>query len=365
MSTEHGEMSPEEAHLYAAIDERYPADESRFGVVRRALTTLPVIDLGPFVEDASVEEKQRTAADLRQACIDIGFFYVENHGISVEECAEAIDWSRSLFELPLEEKQKIATAGRPTFHGWTAVGEEKIGDRSEIEGDIKEKYDMSRLMAEDDPTREAPIMSETPWPDERVLPGYREFMQQHMAKRYESSMHMLHAFAVSLALPEDHFDAEHRYPMDNMRANFYPPVTPEELHHNLYSAAPHTDYAGFTVLLQDGRSGLEVRNVAGEWISAPPVEGTFVVNVADTMSIWTNDLYQSTPHRVRNFSGGARYSLPYFFGPNCENLIECLDSCQGPDNPPRYAPTDLMEYLVNRMKGYYTPEASEKMKIMQ
>ena len=355
-------MSEEEKHLYAAIDDRYPADESRFGVVRQALKTLPVVDLAPFVNDASHSEKQASAQSLRRACIDLGFMYIKNHGISLEECNDALEWTRKLFDLPLVEKEKIATAGRETFHGWTPIGSEKIGDRAEIEGDIKEEYDISRQMAPDDPSRKLALMGDTPWPSENVLPGFREFMQQHMKNRYQVALHLLHAFAVSLELPETYFDARHKYPIDNMRLNYYPPVSEEELHENLYSAAPHTDYAGFTALLQDNQSGLEVRNIVGEWIAVPPLEGSFVINVSDTMAIWTNDLYQSTPHRVRNFSGANRYSVPYFIGPDNTELIECLDTCCSEENPPRYAPTDFIEYLTNRIAGYYTPEASEQFK---
>ena len=38
----------------------------------------------------------------------------------------------------------------------------------------------------------------------------------------------------------------------------------------------------------------------------PPIEGTFVLNVADILSIWTGGLFVSTPNRVKNTSGRER-----------------------------------------------------------
>jgi isopenicillin N synthase-like dioxygenase len=46
------------------------------------------------------------------------------------------------------------------------------------------------------------------------------------------------------------------------------------------------------------------------------------VNVGDQLQVYTNDLYVSTRHRVQNFSGQERYSIPYFFSVNYETVIK-------------------------------------------
>ncbi|MFN7192455.1 MAG: 2OG-Fe(II) oxygenase family protein, partial [Rhodospirillales bacterium] len=53
---------------------------------------------------------------------------------------------------------------------------------------------------------------------------------------------------------------------------------------------------------------------------------------------WTNDQYLSTKHRVISTNTVDRYSIPVFFGPNADALIEVLPTCQGPNNPPKYKP---------------------------
>lgn len=63
-------------------------------------------------------------------------------------------------------------------------------------------------------------------------------------------------------------------------------------------------------------------NKAGKWISAPPNDGTFIFNVGDQLQAMTNHLYISTRHRVMNYTGEERYSIPFFFSPNYEAIIK-------------------------------------------
>ena len=56
-------------------------------------------------------------------------------------------------------------------------------------------------------------------------------------------------------------------------------------------------------------------------------KGTFVINVADCMARWTNDIFQSTIHRAINRSGVERYSVPMFFGVDYECIIDVLHFC--------------------------------------
>ena len=60
----------------------------------------------------------------------------------------------------------------------------------------------------------------------------------------------------------------------------------------------HTDYGFLTILSQDDVGGLQVRKPDGEWVSAPPVEGTFVINIGDLVETLTNGRYSSTLHRA-------------------------------------------------------------------
>ena len=97
--------------------------------------------------------------------------------------------------------------------------------------------------------------------------------------------------------------------------------------------------AGFMTLLpQSAVPGLEIRTRAGDWLAAPPLPGSYLVNTGDTLNRWTNGRFLSTPHRASNHSGDERYAMPFFYDPNTDTMIECLPTCRGPDNPPKYQP---------------------------
>jgi isopenicillin N synthase-like dioxygenase len=109
----------------------------------------------------------------------------------------------------------------------------------------------------------------------------------------------------------------------------------------------HTDHESFTILAQDDVvQALQVRNRRGQWIDAPPLPGTFVVNIGDQMARWTNGAFASTLHRVYNASGRARYSIPTFVGANADAVIQALPSCVSEDNPPKFEPVVAGEYVT-------------------
>ena len=63
----------------------------------------------------------------------------------------------------------------------------------------------------------------------------------------------------------------------------------------------HKDSSGWlTFLYQAGEEeGLEVVSASGEWISAPPIEGTFVVNFGNAFEAATDGAVKATVHRVK------------------------------------------------------------------
>ncbi|CAN8289393.1 unnamed protein product [Cochlearia groenlandica] len=57
--------------------------------------------------DLADSDLQKSYVLLKQACLDCGFFYVINHGLSEELKDEAFEHSKKFFALPLEEKMKV------------------------------------------------------------------------------------------------------------------------------------------------------------------------------------------------------------------------------------------------------------------
>ena len=59
-----------------------------------------------------------------------------------------------------------------------------------------------------------------------------------------------------------------------------------------FGVGPHTDFGVLTVLCQDDVGGLQVQDVNGDWVKAPPIEDTLIVNVGDLLSRWTDGALQ-------------------------------------------------------------------------
>lgn len=138
----------------------------------------------------------------------------------------------------------------------------------------------------------------------------------------------------------------------------YPPQTgPQD--DNTVGIGAHTDFECFTILWQEpGIQALQVLNSERQWISAPPIPGTLVINIGDQLARWTNDVFRSTVHRAVNRSALRRYSIPLFFGTDYHIQIEPMPSCVSPERPPRYEPIAAGDYVRKRLLEMYNPNAT-------
>ncbi len=313
-----------------------------------SLTEIPVIDVGALFTD-ELAARQATAQQIGTACREIGFFYVKNHGISEQHIAATFAAARQFFALPLARKQAIAIERSPCHRGYFALGGENLDPlRQQGAGDLKEGIKIGRDLPPDHPRVRAgtPLHGPNQWPSD--LPGWQETMQDYYTACQQLGLRLMRAFALALELPEAYFDAYLREPMATLGPLHYPPqrgaITEAQI-----GAGAHTDFGCLTLLAQDASGGLQVRNVAGEWLEAPPIPGTLVVNIGDMLARWTNDQFRSTVHRVINRSGAERYSLPFFYDPEFDTPLACLETCTRPDNPSRYSPTTAGQYLLDRI----------------
>ncbi|KAJ5139039.1 uncharacterized protein N7515_003887 [Penicillium bovifimosum] len=104
--------------------------------------------------------------------------------------------------------------------------------------------------------------------------------------------------------------------------------------YNPYTAAPessngcgeHTDYGTFSIIFQDGTSGLEIEETPGVWV---PVPGDAIVVLAGWCAvILSGGRVAAARHRVRRTPGVRRLSAVLFVAPDLEVKLKPLGESQ-------------------------------------
>ncbi|KAI0929810.1 hypothetical protein AcV5_006676 [Taiwanofungus camphoratus] len=251
---------------------------------------------------------------LRHALINVGFLYLSNPPVSREDIDAVINYAPRLFDLPQEAKDKIRMANSEHFFGYSRLGAEltkgKTDQREQF--DFATPYQNKWQPGDPDYLR---LWGPAQWPDEDLLPGFKGTMLRYLTQVEQLSYEFIALLAEAFGLSPDalkpcfEVDAplQHRakvvkYPaLDHVSSN--------------QGVGPHFDGGFLTFLLQASpHPGLQVQNLAGEWIDAPPIPGTFVVNIGKALETVTQGLARATSHRVLSPPKGStpRYSIPFF-----------------------------------------------------
>ena len=306
--------------------------------------TIPVLDLGPYLAEEPGAER-RLAAELRWACERIGFYFIVNHGVPQGLIDRAWAETARFHAQPLPEKMRLLINDH--MSGYLPLGYSTFRSSTvnrNTKHDLNEALFIRRDRSPDDPD----VVSGKRWRGlnqwPAALPGFRETMVEYFRTMEALGQKLLPLYAVALELPREYFlplfDGAHI----NLRLSHYPANQMAE--DNQFGIAPHADAGFLTMLPQSEVPGLEIRATSGKWLAAPSLPGSYLVNTGDTLNRWSNGRFLSTPHRASNNSSSERYAMPFFYDPNTDVLIECLASCQGPDNPPRYPPQTYGDFYA-------------------
>ncbi len=280
---------------------------------RLSFDEVPVVDVGPLMEG---EQHQPTIDEIRSACRDVGFLYVQSHGVAQSTIDSLLAAAREFFQQPMEEKMRVALNERmrgylPLYYR-SYEGEERAAT-SHQEG---------FWIGHDRPMdARSPLDGPNVWPD--GFPELKRAMHAYFDEIDPLRLTLQRAFSVALDLEPDTFDNVFDRSLSRLKLNHYPPQYDEVTENNI-GVVPHSDSGGFTILWQDENGGLEIQSKSGVWVGAPPIPDTMVVNLGQIMQMWTNGEFSATPHRVINRHGADRYSIPLFVNPNSDTVIRAL-----------------------------------------
>lgn len=298
---------------------------------------IPVIDLGPLLDGSDPES---VAQAIHRASREIGFIYAANHGIANDVIASARNAALEFFRLPHDIKDAIRV--NEYHRGFLGRGGARMQD--DAKADLKESFIWGLETSEDVNLPPCPLRGPNQWPASQanLKPAATAFFEN----AHSVAKALMRAFAIGLGLPEDQLLRGHDRPMSRASMVYYPPQC-VEAEQDRFGVGPHTDFGVLTVLCQDNSGGLEVQGLDGNWIEAPPIDGTLVINVGDLLARWSNDQYRSTPHRVINRSGRERLSLVLAYDPDFDTLIDPAETMQT-NMTPKYDAITCGDYLVAR-----------------
>jgi isopenicillin N synthase-like dioxygenase len=308
-------------------------------------TQLPIIDLARLT-NAEPRERLAEAARLRDACTGSGFFYLAGHGVAPATTEALFAAARAYFALPLPAKLALDVKTSPVLRGYSPLLAENTDLKAK--GDMHEAFDIGGVLYDG-----RPGAAFNRYPAE--LPALEAAMGAYWDEMLRVARALMGGFALALELDETHFASQLTDPQAFLRVLHYPPQT-GEIDPGQIGIGAHSDYESLTILAQDENRALQISDGEGGWIWATPIPGAFVVNIGDQMSRWTNDLFRSTIHRAVNVSGRERYSIPFFFGPNPDAVIEALPGCAGPGRPALYEPIRAGDYSRLRLAASYGVE---------
>ncbi|KAG0369156.1 hypothetical protein BGX24_002522 [Mortierella sp. AD032] len=271
---------------------------------------------------------------MRESLMELGTFYIKDHGIKAEMTSDAMKSVQDYFALPLEEKKKMLIGNSRHFRGYKLIGEEFTNNQVDHREQLQfgpEQPAIDSFTPTISPDYQG-LQGPNQWPASTLacLPTFQPTVLEFMDQLEALSHRLMEAVALSLGQSAHYFrDLFGATPYYRLKAAKYPSVKNSKA--ATIGCGAHKDTGFLTVLFQDMVGGLQGQLPAtGEWMDTRPVPETFIVTMGEAMERLTGGLYQATVHRVlNNTSGQDRYSIPFFFDPTLDtrvpNQIENLD----------------------------------------
>lgn len=339
--------------------------------------SLQLVSLTPLLNPCSLTRP--TADSLLAALRSSGFLYLTDSPIPASLLSRVFSLSAAFFGRPRSQKEALAWTTPRSNRGYTRPGREKTSsgatkaevdaDRTSQGDDMKESFEIGREGDEDGENR---------WPDQSEAAGvdFKRTMMDFFTRCKTLHAVVMRAIALGMGLDETFFDRFVRKGNNTLRLLHYPPVSNRDFQAGRIRAGAHSDIGSITLLFQDEAGGLQVEKPGqpGVFVDVRPLEGAIVLNSADLLARWTNDVIRSTIHRVvqpppplgdaaptkkagaelQDHFYSARYSVAYFCNPDFDGWIETIPGTYGGDKGERkYEGINAGDYLEERLAVTY------------
>ena len=282
--------------------------------------TIPIINISALCVDEpnyTSKEIHFITNAINKACSSYGFFYITGYEsiVSSKSISNLESLATTFFNQTQQEKMNISMKQSGLhWKGYFPSGDELTSGSPDAKEGIYfgEEYSLDSPQVLHKLAMHGP--NQFPTPKEQ----WRSAVLHYMNALTILGLRLMRGIALSLNLPSNHFEKIFMQPK---------PFTPFRIfrypgNDSRQGVGRHTDYGCLTILKQDDVGGLEVEIEPNTWIKAPPVSNSFVVNIGDMLEIWTSGVYKATPHRVKPGLKKTRMSMPFFFDPSFDAVID-------------------------------------------
>lgn len=277
---------------------------------------------------------------LVKACEEYGFFKVINHGVSMELMTRLETEAVKFFSLSQQQKEK---AGPPDPCGYGSKRIGSNGDMGWIEyllfaTNPQAIYQKSRSVSLENPEIFRSAVNEYILAMKALACEVLELIADGLKIKQRNVMSRL--------LNDEKSDCF-------FRLNHYPPYPePQALSgRNFIGFGEHTDPQIISVLRSNNTSGLQICLEDGTWVSVPPDQNSFFLNVGDCLQVLTNGRFRSVKHRVMAESLKSRVSMIYFGGPPLSEKIAPLPSVMKAEEESLYKEFTWCEFKTSAYKS--------------
>ncbi|KAI6815487.1 hypothetical protein KC332_g10859 [Hortaea werneckii] len=289
-----------------------------------SFSSLPIVDLSPLSHPSpSLEDQSRLSKELYNVFATTGFAYLTNAPLTYSH-SDVFTLAKDFFTIPEDEKMMVAKqtlvkGNQNTYRGYFPLQPGK-------QDNLKEGFEVGPA-AHSRPTegRESrrtklDLNEENVWPRAETFGDGRQRLEKLHNELQSLSSTLLSLLATALGKPADYFASYLDNSLSTLRLLHYPPQEPAR------SADGEVKLC----------CGLEVLNAEEQWVPAPYVPSSIVVNIGDLMAQVSGGRFVATMHRVRTNSGGAqgadgmgRFSVPFFFEPGEQCMVRSVDGGEG------------------------------------
>ena len=279
---------------------------------------IPTINISSILDNNfNSKDSLKTIQEIKKACVEVGFFQIVNHGISLKRIVKICEVGEKFFNSSKKNKFKLASKkwnkrNKNIYRGY--FPNDVNGKEGLDFGDLKVSKKYSN----------------------KIRNQYIEYLHVKKSFNLKSINKISDYYENIFDLSETLFKCiikiynkdtnlskmafSRLKTLSTLRFNYYTnqskPVEISKQDGIALGCETHVDSGIFTVLYQNQRGGLQVQNrKTKKWYDVPFNKNALVVNTGRALEYLSKGKFKATNHRVL-WNKQKRLSIPFFFEPS-------------------------------------------------